>query len=132
MVRVLLGESMLKRLLSLPERVEIIRDILSRYPEEEDESGTKYIQVPLDDLTAHGLPASAKNPAYWSGTSPGLRACIQLGMVTFFSRKNEYIRFLAVTPEDKLVWQDRVRRAQKASIFKGLDKGLIVEGDEDV
>lgn len=120
----------LKRLTPLPERVRIIREILEEY-EEQELNGVKYTQVPLTALVEHGLPISAMNPAYWSGTSPGIKAAVKLDLTTFFSKKGEFIRFMQMSANDKIIWNERLEKNRPAVVRAIVDDEVYDIPDTD-
>ncbi len=111
----------MKRLLSLKQRISILRELFASARVQEDDRGKEFVEFTLDQLVAAGLPDSATNPAYWSGTSPGLRAAITLNKSVFFSRKYRVIRFYDVTPEDRLIWQERVNNQRQKKLVEDVD-----------
>lgn len=103
--------------LTLAERVRMLRELLANIPVTMPENGAPYQELELEALLTAGFPISSKNPAYWSGTMPGLRAAIILGKVTMVSRKHQIIRFRDISAKEKLVWAERLARTKQRTLL---------------
>lgn len=107
--------------LSLAERVRILKKLFSETPVTKTED-SEYIEITFDQLLNAGFPKSATNPAYWSGTMPGIRAAIICGKVTWFSEKLKVIRFRNITPSEKLVWEQRLAKLKNKTLLSSIIK----------